>query len=289
MPIYTEPTKRHDFILLYDVVDGNPNGDPDADNLPRVDAETQQGIVSDVCLKRKVRNYINMVVNTQDNPERFKIYVEEGAVLNERHERAYTALNIPASKKERDSTNQARDWMCQNFYDIRMFGAVMTTGDYNAGQVRGPLQIMFSRSYDPVFPQALAITRMAVTNEKDRNKERTIGRKTLIPYGLYRTYGFYNPAFGMQTGVTESDLALFWQALIQMWECDRSASRGFMSPRQLVIFTHESSLGNAPAHALFQRLKVTKHPEVVPRDFSDYQVSLDETNLPNGITVFSLL
>lgn len=289
MSNYTDPTKKHDFILLYDVVDGNPNGDPDADNLPRTDAETQQGIVTDCCLKRKVRNYISLVEPTQEQPERFKIYVEEGAVLNEQHQRAYDALGLSAKdNKSRENVAQVKKWMCQNFYDIRMFGAVMSN-EVNAGQVRGPLQILFGRSYDPVFPQSLAITRMAVTNAKDSEKERTFGRKTLIPYGLYRTYGFYNPAFGKQTGVTQDDLALFWQALIQMWECDRSAARGFMAIRKLIIFTHESSLGNAPAHELFEKLQVTKHPEVVPRHFSNYQVNLDENNLPNGVTVVSLV
>lgn len=286
MPNYTDPIKKHDFILLYDVTDGNPNGDPDADNLPRTDAETQQGIVTDVCLKRKVRNYISLIANAQDNPERFKIYVEEAAVLNETHERAYTKLGLKKEdNKNYDKIKQAREWMCENFYDVRMFGAVMTTGEYNAGQVRGPLQLMFGRSIDPVFPQSLAITRMAVTNVKDKDKQRTIGRKTLIPYGLYRTYGFYNPAFGTQTGVTERDLALFWQALIQMWECDRSASRGFISLRKLIVFTHDNPLGNAPAHLLFERLQTTKHPEVVARDFSDYRVTLNEEDLPVGVSV----
>lgn len=288
---YIDPTKKHDFIMLYDVTDGNPNGDPDADNLPRTDAETQQGIVTDVCLKRKVRNYISLVANSQENPERFKIYVEEAAVLNEMHERAYTQMGFKKEdSKDREKITQARDWMCANFYDVRMFGAVMTTGEHNAGQVRGPLQLMFSRSYDPVLPQSLAITRMAVTNVKDKDKQRTMARKTLISYGLYRTYGFYNPAFGIQTGVTEADLRLFWQALIQMWECDRSAARGLIAPRKLIIFSHENQLGNAPAHKLFDRLDVEKHPEVlVAREFSDYRVILDEEELPTGVSVTSLL
>jgi CRISPR-associated protein Csd2 len=286
---HADPNKKHDFILLYDVIDGNPNGDPDADNLPRTDAETQQGIVSDVCLKRKVRNYVSLVSDTLENPEHFKIYVEEGAVLNENHERAYTALKLPKDSKERETITQARNWMCENFYDVRMFGAVMSTGEHNAGQVRGPVQIMFSRSQDPVFPQSLAITRMAVTNVKDKDKQRTIGRKALVPYGLYRTYGFYNPAFGKQTGVTQTDLKLFWQSLIQMWEFDRSAARGFISPRTLIVFTHDSPWGNAPAHKLFERLHISKHPEVVARDFSDYQISLDNQELPDGVTVTSLI
>jgi CRISPR-associated protein Csd2 len=292
MTVHTDPSKKHDFILLYDVIDGNPNGDPDADNLPRTDAETQQGIVSDVCLKRKVRNYVSLVSTTLENPERFKIYVEEGAVLNENHERAYTALELSKDSKERETIAKARNWMCENFYDVRMFGAVMSTGDHNAGQVRGAVQIMFSRSYDPVFPQSLAITRMAVTNVKDKDKQRTIGRKTLIPYGLYRTYGFYNPAFGKQTGVTQSDLELFWQSLIQMWEFDRSAARGFMSPRKLIVFTHNNALGNAPAHKLFDRLNISKvnnHPEVVARSYSDYQINLNDKELPEGVTVTSLV
>lgn len=290
MANYTDPTKKHDFILLYDVTDGNPNGDPDADNQPRTDAETQQGLVTDVCLKRKVRNYISLIANSQENLERFKIYVEEASVLNKTHERAYTELGLKTeNKKDQETITQARDWMCANFYDVRMFGAVMTTGNHNAGQVRGPLQVMFGRSYDPVLPQSLAITRMAVTKIEDKDKQRTIGRKALIPYGLYRTYGFYNPAFGIQTGVTEVDLRLFWQGLIQMWECDRSAARGLIAPHKLIIFTHENQLGNEPAHKLFERLNVTKEPEVIPRSFSDYQVVLDENDLPKGVSVTSLI
>jgi len=299
--ITLDPSKRHDFVLLFDVTDGNPNGDPDADNLPRTDPETQHGLVTDVCIKRKVRNYASLIASSQSEPERYHIYIQDGAVLNEQHQLAYDALGLETSKTKRTpaTINAVREWMCQHFYDIRMFGAVMGT-EVNAGQVRGPLQLTFARSCDPVFPQSLAITRCAATKrEKIKTKDngngdaieyakelRTIGRKTLIPYGLYVMHGFYNPTLGQQTGASENDLALFWQALTRMFECDRSAARGMMSTQTLTIFSHQHPLGNAAAQTLFKRVKIAKRrPETVPRSFEDYQVTIESNDMPEGVTV----
>ena len=280
---YTNPSKRHDFILYFDCTDGNPNGDPDAGNLPRIDPETMQGLVTDVCIKRKVRNWI---AAARPEGERYKIYVEQGAVLNNQHARAYEALGEKPSKKK---TNlEARTWMCQNFYDIRMFGAVMTTG-VNCGQVRGPAQFTFGRSVDPILPLDITITRMAVTTEDKQDEGKTMGRKSIIPYGLYRLQGFLTPRFAQDTGVTQEDLALFWRALENMWDLDRSASKGMMSCRGLHVFTHDDALGCAPAHKLFDRIKAHKKKDVSSaRSFSDYHISIDQEDMPQGVSLHSL-
>jgi CRISPR-associated protein Csd2 len=298
---HLNPECRHDFVLLFDVLDGNPNGDPDGGNLPRTDPETMDGLVTDVCLKRKIRNYVDLVGEDQA-PN--MIYVQnKGVALNDMHARAYTALDLKATgtKQQRDDVDKARKWMCENFYDIRMFGAVMTTG-VNCGQVRGPVQMTFARSQDPVMPLDIAITRIAITKPEDAKVEVSdedgkgkggkiteIGRKALIPYGLYRGHGFFSPHLAAQTGVTPKDLELFWDALQKMWDFDRSASRGMMAPRGLYVFSHENKLGNAPAHKLFDRItaKLSK-PNEPPRKFGDYEVSIDEADLPQGVTLTRL-
>jgi CRISPR-associated protein Csd2 len=301
--VYTDPSKRHDFTLIFDVQDGNPNGDPDAGNLPRTDPETMQGIVTDVSLKRKVRNYIATLASDETDPEkasRNKIFVEHHGVLNEQIERAYTELGLKknstkksakddAEKSTLSAVQQARAWMCENFYDVRMFGAVMSTG-LNAGQVRGPMQLTFARSVDPVLPQDISITRMAVTEAKnDTSPRQTMGRKTLIHYGLYVGHGFFSPHLASDTNVTEEDLATFWQALINMWSFDRSASRGMMAPRGLYIWSHENKLGNAPAHKLFESVQITRiNEDLPPRSFKDYSISVEETS-PDGVTLKKLI
>lgn len=367
--VHCDPSKKHDFVLVFDVADGNPNGDPDAGNLPRTDPETMEGLVTDVALKRKVRNFVAFVADDEDYKdyrESLNIYVEhKGTALNAQHRKAYRARQIPTSepgrqqitddtlieffarvqpqgftlteptedsprelvysgelskedltatldaigaenpgakkfaqevskkakevKPTRQQVENARGWMCEHFYDIRMFGAVMTTG-VNAGQVRGPLQLTFSRSVNPIIPQDLAITRVAVTREEEQDKKDTeIGRKTLIPYGLYVGRGFFSPHLAKQTGVTAADLELFWDALVYMWDFDRSASRGTMSPRGLYVFTHDKSFGNAPAHALFERVRPSLNDGVVsPRRFTDYTVSVED-DLPEGVTLTRIL
>lgn len=296
MELYADVTKRHDFVLLFDVMDGNPNGDPDAGNLPRVDPETMQGMVTDVCLKRKVRNWVDA---TRGNQERYKIFVENRGYLADHKERAYAAVG--AKKGDDSKADEAQAWMCQNYYDIRMFGAVLVgkKGEgFNCGQVRGPIQLTFARSIDTVTPLDLAITRVALENRGDKPREEddekaatgTIGRKTLIPYGLYRGFGFVNPHFGGKTGVTTEDLAMFWQALQEMWDLDRSASRGMMACRGLYVFSHENGLGNAPAHVLFDRIQVHRKESIeAPRQFRDYTVSINETDLPGGVTLTTLV
>lgn len=276
-------TRRYDFVLYFDVQDGNPNGDPDAGNLPRIDAETGIGLVTDVCLKRKVRNYI---LQTKGNQPPHEIYVKEKAILNEQHKRAYQAIGAGemVEKKEAkkrtggDVVEEARQWMCQTFYDIRAFGAVMTTG-INCGQVRGPIQMTFARSVEPIVTLEHSITRMAVTTEEEAAKQqgdnRTMGRKYTVPYGLYRAYGFVSPFLAQQTGFSADDLELFWQALEQMFEHDRSAARGLMSTRALVIFEHKSALGSRPAHQLFQRVTHRRRSDGPARSFDDYVLLLD--------------
>jgi CRISPR-associated protein Csd2 len=389
MTAHLNPAVRHDFVLLFDVLDGNPNGDPDGGNMPRTDVETSQGLVTDVSLKRKVRNYIATYAEYEASREeeaRLKIFVEHHGVLNDQICRSYVAEGIPvgtAAKgvisdetvltglrelgadlptaftfmdsddedsgeveatleysgelsddelkafynadevaerfkqnsklskfikalvkkagkpaKNRDNAEKAQKWMCQNFYDVRMFGAVMSTG-LNAGQVRGPLQLTFARSIDPVQPTDMAITRVAVTDAKDREKLQTIGRKTLIPYGLYKGYGFFSPHLAAQTGVTQRDLELFWEALVNMWEFDRSASRGMMAPRGLYVFSHDNKLGRAPAHKLFERIVIPPLQEQgkIPRNFSDYRVEVDgqsdfevgQTQTQDGVTLTRLV
>jgi CRISPR-associated protein Csd2 len=375
MTTHLNSQARHDFVLLFDVIDGNPNGDPDGGNMPRTDPETSHGLVTDVALKRKVRNYVATYAEyeaSEEDAARLKIFVEHHGVLNEQIRRAYVDLGLAVSQpsqekvksellpalreiasllpsaftftdnddeagevdaqlrysgeltpaevkeglepvddqlkankalkkfiddlvkkagkpdKNRANAEKAQRWMCQNFYDVRMFGAVMSTG-LNAGQVRGPMQITFARSVDPVQPQDLAVTRVAVTDEKDREKLQTIGRKTLIPYGLYVAHGFYSPYLASQTEVTQKDLELFWEALVKMWETDRSASRGMMAPRGLYVFSHENKLGNAPAHKLFERIQPTLNEDVsVPRKFSEYTVVVNDADLPAGVTLTRL-
>jgi CRISPR-associated protein Csd2 len=301
MTTHLDIARRHDFVLLFDVSDGNPNGDPDAGNLPRVDPETMQGLVTDVALKRKVRDFVDVACGDEG---RFKIYVQSGGdALNAIHRRAYEALELRSTgaKQNKDDVEKARAWMCHNFYDIRMFGAVMTTG-VNCGQVRGPLQITFARSLDAVVPLDISITRVAVTKEEDAKvlvseetgegksgKQTEMGRKSLVPYGLYRAHGFFNPHFAARTGVTSDDLALFWQALTQMWDLDRSASRGMLACRGLYVFTHESPLGNAPAHTLFEHVQIERNGDVVaPRSFKDYVVTVDAA-MPQGVTLARLV
>lgn len=292
--VYTDVGKRHDFILIFDVIDGNPNGDPDAGNLPRVDPETMQGLLTDVCIKRKIRDYVNVRYGTS---EEMKIYVERRGILNAQHERAYSALGMKSTgaKQKWEDVDGARDWMCRNFYDVRMFGAVMSTG-VNCGQVKGPMQLTFARSVNPVVPLDLSITRVAVTRSEDARaedgtgKETEMGRKPFIPYGLFRGYGFFNPHFGEKTGVSADDLKLFWEALQNMWDLDRSASRGLMSLRGLYIFSHQSRYGNAPAHLLFERLQLQLKDGVkVPRSFKDYDIVLDCEHMPEGVTLTKLV
>lgn len=284
---------RYDFVLLFDVKDGNPNGDPDAGNLPRVDAETGKGLVTDVSLKRKVRNFVGIV---KDEQPPFEIYVKEKAILNKQHERAYQGIGAAdllggedKKRKGGDKVGEARDWMCKNFFDVRTFGAVMSTG-VNCGQVRGPVQLTFARSVDPVVAQEHAITRMAVATEAEAEKQdgdnRTMGRKFTVPYGLYVAHGFVSAHLANQTGFGEEDLELLWKALAQMFEHDRSAARGEMTTRGLYVFKHDSELGNAPAHSLFERIQPELNEGVaVPRDFSDYTVSVNEAGMPSGVTL----
>jgi len=284
---------RYDFVLLFDVKDGNPNGDPDAGNLPRVDAETGRGLVTDVSLKRKVRNYVG-IVKAEQPP--FEIYVKEKAILNKQHERAYVAEGISLAGEDgkrkgggQENVDKARRWMCGNFYDVRTFGAVMSTG-VNCGQVRGPVQLTFARSVDPIVAQEHSITRMAVATEAEAAKQegdnRTMGRKHTVPYGLYVSHGFVSSHLAAQTGFSEDDLELLWASLANMFEHDRSAARGEMSTRGVYVFKHDSQLGNAHAHSLFARVQPKlKDGVTVPRDFSDYSVSVDESNLPSGVTL----
>ncbi len=285
---------RYDFVLLFDVQDGNPNGDPDAGNLPRIDPETGNGLVTDVCLKRKVRNYVGLAKG--DEPP-FEIYVKEKAVLNKQHARAYQGegLEVPGKgkKAKAEEIEKARAWMCQNFYDVRTFGAVMST-EVNCGQVRGPVQLTFARSVNPVVPLEHSITRMAVTTEADAERQggdnRTMGRKFTIPYGLYRSHGFISAHLGAQTGFSEEDLSLFWEALSNMFEHDHSAARGQMVTRGLYVFKHDNALGRAPAYKLFEHVQVKLQDQVsVPRGFSDYVVKIEADNLPQGAELLRLV
>ena len=297
---------RYDFVLLFDVADGNPNGDPDAGNLPRVDAETGLGLVSDVCLKRKVRNFVSLV---KGNKPPHDIYIKEKAILNQIHEKAYREigaedeLNAKGSKDDSaaqkkskpkrtgagETVEKARQWICENFFDVRTFGAVISTG-VNCGQVRGPVQLTFGRSCDPIISQEHSITRMAVTTKKEAEQQsgdnRTMGRKFTIPYGLYEAHGFISAHLAQQTGFSEDDLELFFNALEKMFEHDRSAARGEMTTRGLYVFKHESMLGDEHAHKLFDRVKVSlKNAETPPRAFSDYRVDVDDSNMPAGVTL----
>ena len=279
---------RYDFVYLFDVQDGNPNGDPDGDNAPRTDYETGQGLVTDVCLKRKVRNYVQIKMGEDQLNQ---IFVKEGAVLNNEIKKAYKALDLkPKEKgKESDNKDKARQYMCEHYHDIRTFGAVMSTGD-NAGQVRGAVQLTFARSIDPVMTSEHTVTRMAVTDEKDKDKERTMGRKATVPYGLYRAHGFISAALARETTFSEDDLDLLWEALKNMFDLDRSAARGLMAARRLIVFKHDDDLGNAPAHKLFELVKVeAKDPNRPARSFSDYEITIDESKLPKGVQLLDLI
>lgn len=279
---------RYDFIYLFDVQDGNPNGDPDAGNLPRVDAETGMGLVTDVCLKRKVRNY----VQASRTSEGYDIFIKEKAVLNTLIDQSYEDESVKAKEDKGERTEAARRWMCKEYYDIRTFGAVLTTGK-NAGQVRGPIQLTFARSIDPVTSIEHTITRMAVATEKEAEAQggdnRTMGRKSTVPYGLYLCHGFVSANFAKQTGFSDEDLDLFWEALRNMFDNDRSASRGLMSAQKLIVFKHDSELGNAPANKLFDLVKVEKKdPSAVARSFSDYRVTIED-GLPHGVELVEML
>ena len=330
----TEAIKnRYDFVYLFDVQDGNPNGDPDGDNTPRTDYETGQGLVTDVCLKRKIRNYVEVLRDASYSrekprftPERLaclKMFVREKAILNNTIEEEFDVANKDApSKTKEDAIERARKRMCKYYYDVRTFGAVMSTGkgkddskDSNpeedgeekqkpkkdkdketpkikktAGQVRGAVQLTFARSVDPVVISEHTVTRMAVTDEKDKDKERTMGRKATVPYGLYRAHGFISAALARETTFSEDDLDLLWEALKNMFDLDRSAARGLMAARRLIVFKHKDDLGNAPAHKLFELVKVgAKDPNRPARSFSDYEITVDESNLPKGVELLDLI
>ncbi|MDW7771619.1 MAG: type I-C CRISPR-associated protein Cas7/Csd2 [Desulfobulbaceae bacterium] len=278
---------RYEFVMLFDVKNGNPNGDPDGGNLPRIDPETGHGITTDVCLKRKVRNYVELVKEDQTP---FNIYVKEKGILTERRQPAYEAVADEKDKSEKIS--KARAWMCKNFFDVRTFGAVMSTKENNCGQVRGPVQFAFSQSIDPVVPLEASITRMAVETRKEADAQggdnRTMGRKTYIPYGLYRVHGFISAPLAKQTGFSDDDLDLFWNALINMFDHDRSAARGEMAARKLVVFKHDSELGNAPASKLFDLITVEKNcGDMPPRSFADYSVTVGAA--PAGVELIEML
>jgi CRISPR-associated protein Csd2 len=283
---------RYEFVFLFDVINGNPNGDPDAGNMPRLDPETNRGLVTDVCLKRKIRNFVELA---KENTPGFAIYMQEKSVLNNQHKKAYQALEIEHEPKKLPKDQQKAleltQWMCKNYFDVRSFGAVMTT-EVNAGQVRGPIQLAFASSIDPVIPLEISITRMAVTNEKDLEKERTMGRKHIIPYGLYRVHGYVSAKLAEKTGFTDEDLQLLWNSLINLFEHDRSAARGEMSARKLIVFKHELALGNAPAHKLFECVTVKRvngESGSPAKAFTDYEISLDSEAIPAGVSVVELL
>lgn len=281
-----ELKNRIDFVYIFDVQDGNPNGDPDAGNLPRVDAETGMGIVTDVCIKRKVRNYVQVAKGLANG---YDIFVKEKAVLNNEIVKAHDDAKVKAAQNK---IAAARQYMCEHYYDIRTFGAVMSTGK-NAGQVRGPIQLTFARSVNPVATSEHSITRIAVATPKEAESQNgenhTMGRKATIPYGLYVCHGFISANLAQQTGFTEDDLALFFDALKNMFDLDRSAARGLMSAQKLIVFRHASELGNAPANKLFDLVKVEKTTNDVPRSFKDYAVSINTSALPNGVTVEELI
>ena len=287
----SEPIRnRYDFVILFDVENGNPNGDPDAGNMPRVDPETGYGLVTDVCLKRKIRNYVETL--KEDAPG-YRIYIKDGVPLNRSDNEAIAALGIDgdlkaAKKSTPDIDRKLRDWMCQNFFDIRTFGAVMTTfvkAALNCGQVRGPVQLGFARSVDPIVPQEVTITRVAITTEADAEKKGTeMGRKHIVPYGLYRAEGFVSANLARKTtGFSDEDLQLLWQAILNMFENDHSAARGKMAVRELIIFKHDSELGNAPSYKLFDAVTVARKDGIaVPRSYQDYTVTVADT-LPEGV------
>lgn len=284
---------RYEFVFFFDVENGNPNGDPDAGNMPRIDPETGYGLVTDVCLKRKIRNYVETV---KEGEPGYRIYIKDNVPLNRSDAEACAYVGVdPAKLKEAKKKDdkldvKIRDFMCSNFFDIRTFGAVMTTfvkGALNCGQVRGPVQLGFARSVDLILPQEVTITRVAITTEADAEKKGTeMGRKYIVPYGLYRAEGYISANLAKKTtGFSEADLELLWQAILNMFELDHSAARGKMSVRELIVFRHDSELGNAPAYKLFDLVKAQRNPNVVsPRAYSDYQISVDEEKLPSGVT-----
>lgn len=288
-------SNRYEFVVFFDVENGNPNGDPDAGNMPRIDPETGYGLVTDVCLKRKIRNYVETV---KEGEQGYRIYVKQGVTLNSNDNEACDYVGVEpdklkeAKKKGKNLDEKIRNFMCENFFDIRTFGAVMTTfvtGSLNCGQIRGPVQLGFARSVDPIVPQEVTITRVTFTTDKEaetKSGNTQIGRKYIVPYGLYRVEGYISANLARKTtGFSEDDLELLWQAILNMFELDRSAARGKMAVRQLIVFRHDSELGNAPAWKLFELVKAEKNPGVVaPRAYSDYTLSVDEENLPTGVT-----
>ncbi|MBR5493583.1 MAG: type I-C CRISPR-associated protein Cas7/Csd2 [Alistipes sp.] len=280
-----ELNNRIDFVYIFDVQDGNPNGDPDAGNLPRVDAETGMGLVTDVCLKRKVRNYVQVA---KELTEGYDIFIKEKAVLNSSIDAAHEEESVKSAK---DKTSAAREVMCRKYYDVRTFGAVMSTGK-NAGQVRGPIQMTFARSVDQIAAAEHSITRVAVATEKEAEKQggenHTMGRKATIPYGLYVCHGFISANLAKQTGFGEEDLQLFFEALRNMFDIDRSASRGLMSAQKLIVFRHSSALGNAPANKLFDLVQISRKTAGVPRSFKDYEVIVSG-DIPSGVEVEELI
>ncbi len=280
---------KYDFVFLFDVQDGNPNGDPDAGNLPRIDPETGHGITTDVCLKRKLRNY---VLAAKSGAQGYEIFVKEKAILNDLIDEAHDQPEVK-TKEKREKTEAARDYMCRRFFDVRTFGAVMSTGK-NAGQVRGPVQVTFSRSIDPIVALEHSITRMAVAtpeeSERQEGEARTMGRKSTVPYGLYRCHGFVSANLAKQTGFGEEDLDLLWNGLMKMFEEDRSAARGLMSSRKLFVFKHDSTLGSAPAHQLFDLVRVERASNGgPPREFNDYKVDVQRDRLPKGVELIEML
>lgn len=291
----SEPIKnRYDFVILFDVENSNPNGDPDAGNMPRVDPETGYGLVTDVCLKRKIRNYVETVKEDAPDADRYRIYVKDGVPLNRSDAEAIQALGISedlkvAKRSDPDIDRRLRDYMCAHYFDIRTFGAVMTTfvkGALNCGQVRGPVQLSFARSIDPVVPQEVTITRVAITTEADAEKKGTeMGRKHIIPYALYRAEGYVSANLARKTtGFSEEDLDLLWKAILNLFENDHSAARGKIAVRELIVFRHDSELGNAPSYKLFDAVQVQHKPDVIaPRSYRDYTVTVAET-LPEGVT-----
>jgi len=284
---------RYEFVYLFDVENGNPNGDPDAGNMPRIDPETSYGLVTDVCLKRKIRNYVDIV---KGNKPPYEIYVKEKAILNRQHDKAYINnpdIERPASKKlpkKQEEAKKITKWMCDNFFDVRTFGAVMMT-EVNCGQVRGPVQLNFARSIEPIVPMEVSITRMAVTTEKEAEQQsgdnRTMGRKHIVPYALYRAEGYISAHLAAQTGFSEDDLNLLWDALVNAFEHDHSAARGKMSARKLFVFKHGSMLGNAPAHKLFDLVSIGRSTDrgIPARAFSDYAIEIEKNNVPQGVTI----
>jgi CRISPR-associated protein Csd2 len=275
---------RYEFVYLFDVENGNPNGDPDAGNMPRIDPETSYGLVTDVCLKRKIRNYVEIV---KENQSPYKIYVREKSVLTTERGGAYQSLTDEEKKDKLKAAEIGRKFMCKNCFDVRTFGAVMMMKENNCGQVRGPVQFNFGRSIDAIVPMEVSITRVAVETEAEREKERMMGRKHIVPYALYRAEGYVSANLAAQTGFSEDDLKLLWEALVNMFDHDHSAARGKMNARKLIVFKHDTALGNAPAHKLFDLVTVNRATQETkpPRAFSDYEVTVSQTNVPAGVTL----